>query len=558
MDRRTILAVVLSTIVVLVFYTFIIPQPERNDRAGVADSTAVGGEPLVSTPRLEPGAGTAELDTPPSNLGQTADPVSSPTSLGDSAANEELVTYENDLYEATFSSRGGELVSWTLKEYNNPGGNPVEMVMPGSRELGIVIVGERELDLSQVMFSAQSMDRSDGTKEIVFEAGNENSMVRKTYILEPNTYRARLNIELAGFPEENNYRIGWTDPVPRAEKNPKQDRDALGAVMLMGKDKETVKPKDFKNESRKEFEGNVRWAGVRNKYFAALVVPPEESSTRVLVSGSHEPADVGAEIILPLLQGRANHSFGLFVGPMEYNRLKASDDLQASVDWGWSLFKPISKLLLATMLWMYQFIPNYGWVIIIISLLTKLIFYPLTKTSLKSMRAMQKLQPEMTALREKYKGDQQELQKQTMALYKKHKVNPVGGCLPMLIQMPVFIALYAVLGNSIAMRNAPFVGWINDLSSPDTLFSVAGFAIHILPIILFIFTVLQQKMTPTNADPRQKMMGYMMPFVTLFIFYGFPAGLNLYWTVNSVATVAQQWLIHRDDPMPAAPAVSTT
>ena len=557
MDRKTLLAVILSTLVVLVFYTFVIPQPTPKETTQ-PDATASDERPEASTPRLEPGPGTSQNTIPESTQSQETDPVSSPTSLGDNAAKEELVKYENELYEATFSSRGGQLVSWSLKEYNDPGGNPVQIVLPGGTELGIVLEGERDSDLSQVMFSANSVDRGNGAREIVFEAGNGSSRVRKTYFLEPDTYRARLNVEISGFPEDNNYRIGWNDALPRAEKNEKQDRDAQGAVILMGKDKETVKPKDFKKESTKEFEGNVRWAGVRNKYFAALVIPPEESSTRVRTSGTHEPPTVGAEIIMPILQGQASHDFGLYIGPMEYERLKAEDRLQASLDWGWSLFKPISKILLAAMLWTYQFIPNYGWVIIIISLLTKLIFYPLTKTSLKSMRAMQKVQPEMTALREKYKNDQKELQKQTMALYKKHKVNPVGGCLPMLIQMPVFIALYAVLGNSIAMRNAPFMFWINDLSSPDTVFSVAGFAIHILPIVLFIFTVLQQRMTPTNADPRQKMMGYMMPFVTLFIFYGFPAGLNLYWTVNSVATVIQQWFIHRDDPMPATPAVSAT
>jgi YidC/Oxa1 family membrane protein insertase len=130
----------------------------------------------------------------------------------------------------------------------------------------------------------------------------------------------------------------------------------------------------------------------------------------------------------------------------------------------------------------------------------------------------------------------------------------MGGCLPIVVQMPVFIALYSVLANSITMRGAGFMLWMNDLSSPDTLFTVGGFAIHILPIIMFVTTIAQQKLTPTGGDPRQKMMGYLMPVVMLFIFYSFPAGLNLYWTVNNILTVAQQWMIHREDSV--APASS--
>jgi YidC/Oxa1 family membrane protein insertase len=164
----------------------------------------------------------------------------------------------------------------------------------------------------------------------------------------------------------------------------------------------------------------------------------------------------------------------------------------------------------------------------------------------------------MKAIKEKYKKDAQRMQRETMELYKKHKVNPLGGCFPILLQMPVFIALYSVLANSITMRQAHFLWWINDLSTPDTLpWDLGGFPIHVLPIVMFLTTVLQQRVTPMT-DPRQKMMGYLMPFVMLFIFYSFPAGLNLYWTMNNVLTVAQQWSIHRDQPAAEESADSKT
>jgi YidC/Oxa1 family membrane protein insertase len=203
------------------------------------------------------------------------------------------------------------------------------------------------------------------------------------------------------------------------------------------------------------------------------------------------------------------------------------------------------------MIWLHGFIPNYGVVIIIISVLAKILFYPLTRSSVRSMKAMQKLAPRMQEIKEKHKGDPQRMQAETMALYKEHKVNPLGGCLPILVQMPVFIALYSVLANSITLRQASFVGWINDLSVPDTIAVIAGFGIHVLPVLMFLTTLLQQRLTPVT-DPRQKMIGYMMPVVMLFIFYSFPAGLNLYWTVTNALQVGQQWWIHREDAPRAA------
>jgi YidC/Oxa1 family membrane protein insertase len=273
-----------------------------------------------------------------------------------------------------------------------------------------------------------------------------------------------------------------------------------------------------------------------------------------VATGNSAETYTGFQIVMPVLSGEARHVFHVYLGPSEYDRLRSLGlGLEEGVNLGWKFFRPISHLLLTVMVWMYGFIPNYGVVIIIISSLTKVLFYPLTKSSFRSMKAMQQIQPHVKEVREKYKGDPKRMQVETMELYKKHKVNPVGGCLPMLLQMPVFIALYSVLANSITMRQAGFGLWIDDLSVPDTLFVIGAFPIHVLPVVMFVTTVAQQLLTPVQ-DPRQKLMGYMMPFVMLFIFYSFPAGLNLYWTVNNILTVAQQWKIHREIPSePAAP-----
>jgi len=329
-------------------------------------------------------------------------------------------------------------------------------------------------------------------------------------------------------------------------EDPKQDRLASATVVMAGKDVESLHPSAFRKVNEREIAGNVRWAGVRNKYFIAAMVPPPETSSRVVGIGDVVAQDTGVQLVMPLQNGGGQHALQVYLGPLDYTMMKPLGlGLEHAVNLGYKFVRPLSQVLLVCMEWLYKFVPNFGVVIIIISVLAKLAFYPLTRSSIRSMRALQHLQPKMEELRTKYKKDPARMQKEMMALYREYKVNPMGGCWPILVQMPVFIALYAVLANCIELRQAPFFGWINDLSTPDVLFRVGTFPIHILPFIMFLTTILQQKLTPMT-DPRQKMMGYMMPVMMLFIFYSFPAGLNLYWTMNNILTVAQQWNIHRE------------
>jgi YidC/Oxa1 family membrane protein insertase len=236
----------------------------------------------------------------------------------------------------------------------------------------------------------------------------------------------------------------------------------------------------------------------------------------------------------------------LYLGPIDLWQLKGLKvGLERVVNLGWSWIRPVSQLILWFLVKCYALLPNYGLVIIILSALTKVLFHPLTKSSMKSMRNMQRLQPEIQKLKEKFKGEPQKMNREVMALYKREKINPLGGCLPLLLQMPVFIALYNVLMSSIEMRKAHFVWWISDLSSPDTVAVVAGFAIHLLPLLMAVTMFWQQKMTPT--DPRQAAMTYFMPALMLIFFYGLPSGLVLYWTANNGMTIAQQYLMQRGD-----------
>ncbi|HLB25006.1 MAG TPA: membrane protein insertase YidC, partial [Nitrospirota bacterium] len=229
-------------------------------------------------------------------------------------------------------------------------------------------------------------------------------------------------------------------------------------------------------------------------------------------------------------------SFIFYGGPKEYDRLKAvGAGLERSVDFGWFAF--IAKPLFVSLKYFYGMVHNYGWAIIIITVIIKLIFAPLTHSSQKSMKRMSKLQPHFAELKEKYKGDPTRMNQEMMGLYKKHKVNPLGGCLPMLIQIPVFIALYNVLNNSIELRQAPFALWLTDLSAKDPY--------YVLPILMGLSMLAMQKMTPTSMDPKQNRIMMLMPVVMTFMFINLPSGLVLYFTVSNLLSMAQQLYINK-------------
>jgi YidC/Oxa1 family membrane protein insertase len=238
----------------------------------------------------------------------------------------------------------------------------------------------------------------------------------------------------------------------------------------------------------------------------------------------------------------------LYLGPKDLAFLKQADhDLASAVDYGW--FDFLAKPMLYALKWLYKYTHNYGVAIILITVIIKIVFWPLTHKSYKSMQGMKKLQPKMNALREKYKDNREKLNEELMALYKTYKVNPMGGCLPMVLQIPVFFALYRMLYSSVDLLHQPFMLWVNDLTSPDRL--NVGFAIPyvgglpVLTLLMGASMFLQQKMTPSTGDPRQEKMMLMMPVIFTVMFINFPSGLVLYWLVNNILSIAQQYLINR-------------
>jgi YidC/Oxa1 family membrane protein insertase len=243
--------------------------------------------------------------------------------------------------------------------------------------------------------------------------------------------------------------------------------------------------------------------------------------------------------------------FVLYFGPNEYFRLgRLGHGLERLVDLGWPWITPFSRLLLQVLIWLHGLLRNYGAAIVVLATLVRVLLHPLSMMSIKSMRAMQRVQPEIERIRAKFEKDAQAMNTAIMALYKENKINPAGGCLPMLVQMPLFIALYSVLFNAIELRQAPFVAWMTDLSAPDVLFQVAGFPIRLLPLLMAGSGFIQQRVTPT--DPRQASTYYFMNLIMVVFFYNLPSGLVLYWTVMNLLTALQQWIaLHEDGAAPA-------
>ena len=469
------------------------------------------------------------------------------------------ISVETPLYAARFSSRGGVLTSLRLKRYPGSGGEPVEIVPSATEypfDLVLLTVAGDRIDLAEAAFVPSS-------DQVVLGPGTDGSLaftlttstglaVAKTFHFESGNYiiGADLSIEGAGSASVRALEFGWQSGLAPTEINVKDDLRNFAAITLT--DGTVVKndPGKVLKNQKISVGGAVAWAGLRSKYFFVGVVPMGTES----VLARNFPGAAGA-IGLAMEAERVGGKptqFMVYAGPLDYQRLKQiGRGLDKAVDFGWKWLSPLSRLIFWFMLLCYRAVPNYGWVIIILSAAIKFAFQPLTAKSMRSMREMQKLQPEIAELREKYKKEPQKMNTAMMELYRKRGINPLGGCLPLLLQMPVFFALFNVLSKTIELRRAKFIFWINDLSVPDEVaklpFSLPfiGSTLSLLPILMGIAMYIQQKMTPT--DPKQAMMTYLLPIIFTFMFFKFPSGLVLYWLVNNVLTIVHQYLMDRAD-----------
>ena len=344
-------------------------------------------------------------------------------------------------------------------------------------------------------------------------------------------------IELTKLVKEDNKDYGLKYSFLRNQKVEKKEfggGSTTGCVPGCGTpQKTTIDPFDITER------GEIKWFSFGGEYFAALLVPPPSKEISLSVKGSEKDVLKAVMASPPVSippREKVKIEYQVYLGPKDEDRLKALGvGAENLVDFGW--FTIIAKPLVWFLKLTNRITGNFGIDIIILSILIKIVFLPLTQISFKSMKEMQKVQPEMNRLKEQYKNDKARLQQEIMLLYKRRKINPMSGCLPMAIQIPVFIALYNALQYTIEMRHAPFFFWIRDLAAKDP--------IYITPLIMGATMVIQQKMTPTAADPTQAKMFLLMPVMFTFLFLNFPSGLVLYWLVNNVLSIAHQYYLNK-------------
>jgi YidC/Oxa1 family membrane protein insertase len=542
-ERRALLAVLLIFLLFFGYTYFARRGAEAPESGEVMTETAGEQAPAVAAPELtttaEPVADTdgaetrADLETP-----------------GEGRAVETTVI-ETPLYRATLSNRGASLVSFELKEYRDAEGRMVDLVPPGDPALGVLVrFGANAIDTGDWIFEPSltgtvTLREGEGTRTVRFDGERADGLALTTvYTFRSDSYLFDMSTRLSGVPGSAGGReiaLGWPGVLPTEEK---EDDRGLATVIYSEEDLERLHLGNFRKEAERTIVGNVSWVTSQSRYFIAALLTDGSPFERVEAFSDQERRTVGFRAVRPVEAGSDAVELRVYAGPQDYIRINSLGlELGRAVDLGWSITRPLSVLMLRALVWAHGVVPNYGLVIIIFSILTKLLFYRLTHKSFTEMKRMQELQPKLEELKKSHGDDREKLAKEQMELYKKEGVNPLGGCLPMLLQMPVFIALFQVLRTTIELRGAPFALWITDLSQPDTIATIAGFSIHILPLLMGVGMLVQQRFSST--DPSQAMVGRLMPILFTVLFYNFASGLVLYWLVNTALSVAQQYYIHK-------------
>jgi len=584
MDKQTTIAFVLIGIVLVVWLYMTAPEPviekprQTDSTTVVIDTvkTKIEKEPVVEESKTQENIPFKEIVTP---------------------KDEKIITIENDVFLVELSDRGGSIHKVFLKEYNNwysinENGDDyykksVQLInysKGNTYNLSFVSSDGKAVNTGDYTFTP---DRTRGKYQI-HEGDSivikytwkiaEGKEIIKSYKFYGSSYEIGSKIELSGMSSiisNNAYDLVWSGGLKFVEYNTHDEATYSNSSVYYGGEQAILDASSVGEKVQEDYNGRIDWVAIRNKYFAAVIIPDDPSKVdgAYLEGNSEQISSTGvaeyydARLILPFKNtDLETRSFKIYIGPVDYNRLKdLGSHLEALVDFG-SFFglkfvvRPIAEYVLLPLFnFLHLFIPNYGFVIMVFSLIIKIVVYPLTKQSYQSMKKMQLLQPKIAEIKEKLKDDQQKMNKETMKLYSTYGVNPAGGCLPMLLQMPIFVALWGLFQTAIELRQQPFILWIKDLSQPDVIYNL-GFKLPLfgiqeisgLAILMGVTTFIQQKMT--MKDPKQAAMVYIMPVFLTILFMSFPSGLNLYYFLFNLFSIAQQQYInHKHDGMELVP-----
>ena len=557
MEQRAFIAVVLMAAILIIYQTFFVPTYEPAPPPQPAQQQA-------PTSQQAP----APAATPQPGAPVTAPALPSAVAPAEAKLPQRITRVTTPLYDTAISSEGGKFQEFVLR-YR--GEKP--MVIVGDLGPTGLVIAKSGSGAGQVVSMQPSADTvkvgaGQPTQDLVLTGNHDGLKVRETLTFRADSYAvtAKVRVENSlGTPQSVTVALPWSTRQDWREGKAKEKFQGQHPTEIVwATNGGVVRVENLCEVHQVTAEG--KWIGLGSIWYMAGLVPHGEGfklaaqgEEKACESKSKEPvgrATIAVQATPTIAPGQAwEGQVTIFVGPKEYDRLQAFG-LEGAINfggfpvprqWGGLPMEWLGVPILLLMNWVYRHVGNYGVAIILLTVVSKVLFFPLTVKSMRSMKAMQALQPQINALRNKYKSDPQRLQKETMGLYRQHKVNPMGGCLPMLAQVPIFYALYIALTVSVELQNASFLCfgrmfgvdlWICDLASQDPT--------YVLPILMGVTMFVQQKMTPTAGDPRQAKMMLVMPFIFTFMFLNLPAGLVLYWTVSNILQILQQ--VYMDRP----------
>jgi YidC/Oxa1 family membrane protein insertase len=544
MEKRLILAIVLSFLV-LMAYQFFFVKPNKPIPNPPAPAAAPPSTPVPGTA----GAVQEQAKTPAEEVKQTAPGAATPVNAETVAGQTETdIVVDTPLYRAVWSNKGAVLRSWKLKKFKDSQKEDLDLVPVLATEIGRypLSIGLDDADLAgrinTALFepSISGLELADGsTGELRFVYSDGASVrAEKTFIFTGGTYALTTDIKVWKNGQPVSSSVLWGPGISNvsATEAKQSFSGARGSAVYTGGKVLRMNERKYKpGENTYNF---VDWAAYEENYFVALFVLPRQKGRAEFLRESAET--VGGAV--PAYFVYATEPTEAYIGPKDTEILKGfGHDAKKVINFG--TFGSIAEILLVVVRFCYKIVPNWGVAIILLTIIIKIIFFPLTYSSTKSMAKMADLQPKIKALRAKYKkaktdiDQRRQMNEEMMRLYKEHGVNPAGGCLPLLIQLPVFWGIFRMLVVAVEFRHAPFVFWIQDLSMKDPY--------YVTPVLMGITQYISQKMTPTSADPTQAKMMLFMPIVMTFIFKDFQSGLVLYWLMTNVLQIGQQVLMNK-------------
>ena len=545
MDKRVIVFLVLSLAIILGFDMLMrqmgwLPEPPPPQDGSVKTPSSSETEPAPALSTNKDGGSTS-----PSAPSQSLSKAGAPASGVSLPSSEQTVTVETDLVRVELSNRGGVIRSWELKRYHMglPEAKPVQLVYQGGKFKGPLSLTVPNAEIDRTIREGLYTIEKDFTKldaahpvghvTMQFHDSATHLGIKKQLTFHHNSYMVDISFAIEGVTESYDIGLGtnfgiveWGD----------------GFIGLIGSASQVDNKIEKETpETGLERKGTVQWVALQDKYFLSVLLPKEGAAA---IAKTEEAKIVSAGVRMPAPGSATSVALQLYAGPKEYDTLRSLNvGLEDMIDFGWFIFgswtivKSVAKPIFYVLRFIHDYVGNYGVTIILLTCMVKILFVPLQYKSYKSMKMMRAIQPKIKEVQEKYKGDRDRLNKELMKLYREQKVNPLGGFLPMFLQMPVFISLFNVLYMTIDLRQAPFMLWVTDLSLQDPF--------YVLPVLMGATMFIQQKITPNTMDPTQAKIMLILPIGMTFLFINFPAGLVLYWLTNNTLTIAQQLITDR-------------